>query len=99
MHTPGFFSYLANFYGFYVPLLLLCSWAPLALIDLARREDVDAKKGGIWAAAIIALPFFGAFAYHVAGGSKLPSWVSRVVVFGGLGLLLLMLVLSSVLRY
>lgn len=99
MHNPGFFAILLNFYGYYVPLILLCSWAPLALIDLAKRSDVDARKGSIWTALIIGLPFVGAFAYHVGGGSKLPSWVRNVLVFGGLGFSIVLALIATLLRY
>ena len=58
--NPGFIQLLLNFYGYYVPFILLAVWAPLALYDLARRQDVEGKTGAIWVGAIVALPLVGA---------------------------------------
>lgn len=97
--SPGFFTILINFYGYYVPFMLLAIWAPLALYDLSRRSDVDTRTGSIWTAAIIGLPFVGAFAYHVAGKSSLPAFVRNVLVFGGTGLMVLLIAVASIARY
>ncbi len=97
--APGFFTILINFYGYYVPFILLSLWAPLALYDLSRRSDLDRKSGSLWAAAVIGLPFVGAFAYHAAGKSTLPSFVRNVVVYGGTGLLVLLIIIASIARY
>jgi hypothetical protein len=97
--APGLFTILINFFGYYVPLILLASWAPLALYDLLRRSDIDRRKGTFWTAAIVGLPFIGAFAYHVAGRSSLPPYIRNVLVFGGTGLMLLLTVIASLARY
>lgn len=93
--NPGFIQLLLNFYGYYVPFVLLAVWAPLALYDLARRQDVQARTGAIWVGAIVALPLVGAGAYHLMGKSQLPSWVRNYLVIGGIVLLLLLVLIST----
>ncbi|MBR33843.1 MAG: phospholipase [Spirochaetaceae bacterium] len=95
--NPGFIQLLLNFYGYYVPFILLAVWAPLALYDLARRQDVEGKTGAIWVGAIVALPLVGAGAYHLIGKSQLPAWVRNYLVIGGTVLLVVLLLISSVL--
>ncbi|MBI41290.1 MAG: phospholipase [Leptospiraceae bacterium] len=95
--NPGFIQLLLNFYGYYVPFILLAVWAPLALYDLARRQDVEGKTGAIWVGAIVALPLVGAGAYHLIGKSQLPSWVRNYLVIGGTVLLIVLILISSVL--
>ncbi|MBU41801.1 MAG: phospholipase [Spirochaetaceae bacterium] len=94
--NPGFIQLLLNFYGYYVPFILLAVWAPLALYDLARRQDVEGKTGAIWVGAIVALPLVGAGAYHLIGKSQLPTWVRNYLVLGGAGVLFLLILISSV---
>ena len=94
--NPGFIQLLLNFYGYYVPFILLAVWAPLALYDLARRQDVEARTGAIWVGAIVALPLVGAGAYHLMGKSQLPNWVRNYLVIGGIALLAVLVVISSV---
>ncbi|EPG67653.1 PLDc N-terminal domain-containing protein [Leptospira wolffii] len=96
---PGFFTLLFNFYGYYIFYILFALWAPLALIDLSKRDDVTPKQGSLWAAAIVLVPLIGAGAYHIAGGSKIPSWAKTSLVYGGIGLLALTLVISTIARF
>ncbi|EMJ98475.1 PLDc N-terminal domain-containing protein [Leptospira sp. WS58.C1] len=98
-YDPGFFTLLFNFYGYYIFYILFALWAPLALIDLSKRDDVDPKKGSLWTAAIILVPLFGAGAYHLVGGSKIPSWAKNSLVYGGIGLLVLTLLISTIARF
>lgn len=96
---PGFFTLLFNYFGYYIFYILFALWAPLALIDLAKRDDVDAKKGSLWTAAIVLVPLFGAGAYHIAGGSKIPDWAKKTLVYGGIGVLVLTVLISSIARF
>ncbi|PJZ70314.1 phospholipase [Leptospira perolatii] len=97
--TPGFFALLFNFYGYYVPFILFTLWAPLALLDLSKREDITPKQGSLWTVAILLLPLLGAGAYHAAGGSKIPSWAKNVLVYGGFGLLVLIILITSIAKF
>ncbi len=96
---PGFFALLFNFYGYYIFYILFALWAPLALIDLAKRNDVTTKQGSLWTAAIVLVPLIGAGAYHIVGGSKIPGWAKNALVYGGIGLLVLTIAISSIARY
>lgn len=40
LETPSLLDLILNFYGYYVPFILLAIWAPMALIDLADRKSV-----------------------------------------------------------
>ncbi|EMJ55685.1 phospholipase D-nuclease N-terminal domain protein [Leptospira interrogans serovar Valbuzzi str. Duyster] len=96
---PGFFALLFNFYGYYFPFILYTLLAPLALSDLVKREDVDSKIGSIWTGAILLIPILGAGAYLVAGGSKIPSWLKNILVYGGVGILVLIILVTSVAKF
>jgi len=80
---PGAFQLAFNLYGYLLPFLLLATWSVLALWDLARRDDIGARKGVLWVAVILIVPFLGAIAYHVGGGSKIPAWLRWSVIAGG----------------
>ncbi|EQA36667.1 phospholipase D-nuclease N-terminal domain protein [Leptospira inadai serovar Lyme str. 10] len=96
---PGFFTLLFNFYGYYLPYILFALWASLALVDLAKREDVTPKQGSLWTAAIVVVPLLGAAAYHIFGGSKIPDWAKKSLVYGGGGLLILVILVSSLAKF
>lgn len=95
VQTPGLIILLLNFYGYFIPFILLAIWAPLALVDLTQREDMTAKTGAIWTTAIIALPLIGAGAYHIIGNSTLPVWVRNYLVYGGSVILVLFIIIGS----
>lgn len=95
VQSPSFITLILNFYGYFIPFILLSIWAPLALIDLAQREDVTAKNGAIWTSFIIGLPLVGAGLYHIVGKSQLPVWIRNYLVFGGIALLVIFLVIGS----
>jgi len=80
---PGAFQLAFNLYGYLLPFLLLAAWAILALWDLARREDVTPARGVLWVGIILVVPFLGAIAYHLVGGSKIPAWLRWAVIAGG----------------
>ncbi|AXR61740.1 PLDc N-terminal domain-containing protein [Leptospira mayottensis] len=96
---PGFLALLFNFYGYYFPFILYTLLAPLALVDLVKREDVDSKIGSIWTGAILLIPVIGAGAYLVAGGSKVPTWLRNTLVYGGVGFLALIILVTSVAKF
>lgn len=81
---PGAFQLAFNLYGYLLPLLLLVAWSVLAFWDLARREDVTPGRGVMWVFIVLIVPFLGAIAYHLIGGSKLPGWLRWAVIAGGL---------------
>ncbi|AXX16288.1 PLDc N-terminal domain-containing protein [Leptospira borgpetersenii] len=96
---PGFFALLFNFYGYYFPFILYTLLAPLALVDLVKREDVDSKIGSIWTGVILLVPVIGAGAYLVVGGSKVPAWLKNTLVYGGVGFLALIILITSVAKF
>ncbi|EMY76270.1 phospholipase D-nuclease N-terminal domain protein [Leptospira weilii serovar Ranarum str. ICFT] len=96
---PGFLALLFNFYGYYFPFILYTLLAPLALADLVKREDVDSKIGSIWTGTILLVPIVGAGAYLIAGGSKVPAWLKNVLVYGGVGVLALIIIITSVAKF
>jgi plastocyanin len=81
---PGAFQLAFNIYGYLLPFMLLAAWSILAFWDLSRRDDVSAGKGVFWVAVILLLPFLGAIAYHLFGGSKLPAWLRWALIPGGI---------------
>ncbi|MBM9577356.1 PLDc N-terminal domain-containing protein [Leptospira sp. 201903070] len=96
---PGFFALLFNFYGYYFPFILYTLLAPLALVDLVKRQDVDSKTGSIWTGAILLVPIVGAAAYLIAGGSKVPAWLKNSLVYGGVGFLAMIILITSVAKF
>jgi plastocyanin len=80
---PGVFQLAFNLYGYLLPFLLLATWSVLALWDLARREDIRPRRGVVWVAIILLIPFLGAIAYHLLGGSRIPAWLRWSVIGGG----------------
>lgn len=81
---PGAFQLAFNIYGYLLPFMLLAAWSVLAFWDLSRRDDVSAGKGVFWVAVVLLLPFVGAVAYHLFGGSKLPAWMRWALIPGGI---------------
>ncbi len=90
---------LFNFYGYYFPFILYTLLAPIALADLVKRADVDPKTGSIWTGAILLVPIVGAGAYLIAGGSKVPNWLKNSLVYGGVGFLALIVLITSVAKF
>ena len=80
---PSAVSILMSLYGYLLPIMLYAAWSALAFSDLGRRQVSRGVAIG-WVAAIILVPFFGALAYHVIGGSTIPKALRGVVVGGGL---------------
>lgn len=98
VETPSLFDLIINFYGYYVPFILLAIWAPMAIFDLAKR-NINSKSGIIWSVIIIGLPLIGAGAYHIFGKSELPSWFRNIFVYGGIALIIIIMIISSILKY
>lgn len=96
---PGALVLLLNFYGYYLPIILYVMWAPLALMDLVKREDVSATKGSLWTAAILFLPLVGAGLYHLIENKSHPAWLRYNLVGVGTGLIVLMTILSTTMGY
>ena len=80
---PSPLSILLNLYGYFLPIMLYAAWSTLAFVDLGRRQLTRGVAAG-WIAVILLIPFFGALAYHVIGGSTVPRSLRGVVVGGGL---------------
>lgn len=80
---PSTLSILMSLYGYFLPIMLYAAWSALAFVDLGRRQISGGAAAG-WVAVILLVPFFGALAYHVVGGSSLPKAMRGVVVGGGI---------------
>ena len=83
---PSAFQIAVSLYAYFLPLMLYAAWSTLAFWDLSRRSDVTSGATFGWTAAILLLPFVGALAYHVAGGSGIPRPLRTTLVAGGIGL-------------
>ncbi len=69
---------------FFFPLMLFTVWAALAFSDLGSRTDLEPAGRFGWSAAILALPWLGAAAYHLVGRSKVPGPVRAAMIGGGI---------------
>ncbi len=78
----GGFSTLYGVLGWLAPFALVVAWMALALLDLARRDDLGGGPKLAWIAGVLVVPFVGAPAYLLAGGSSLPRWLRWVSVVG-----------------
>ncbi len=76
-------SRLANRWGLYVLFLCGVLWIVLALRDLIRRSDMGMGGKVVWGAAVLAVPYLGATAYHVASRPALSRSFRMVVILGG----------------
>ncbi len=90
---PSALSIVMSLYGYFLPIMLYAVWSALAFSDLGRRQVARGVTLG-WVAVILLVPFFGALAYHVVGGSTIPKALRGVVVGGGLVCIVLALVLG-----
>ncbi len=78
----GGLSTLFGVLGWLAPFALFAAWVALALLDLARREDLGRPAVIAWTAGVLVLPFVGAPAYLLAGGAGLPRWLRWTSVVG-----------------
>ena len=76
----GGFSTLFGVLGWLAPFALFVAWVALALLDLARRDDLAAGATVAWTVAVLVVPFLGAPVYLLAGGARLPRWLRWVSV-------------------
>lgn len=78
----GGFSTLYGVLGWLAPFALVVAWMALSLVDLARREELTVGARIGWTAGVLVVPFVGAPAYLLAGGSALPRWLRWMTVVG-----------------
>ena len=79
----GGFSTLYGVLGWLAPFTLLAAWLALVVLDLARREDLSRAARRGWFAVATVVPFVGAPAYLLVGGSSIPRWLRVSVTLGG----------------
>ncbi len=96
--SPRIFDLFINFYGYYIPFILIAIWTPMALLDLIKRK-IDPRTGIIWSIVILCLPLVGAGIYHIFGKNEIPEWFRYVFIYGGIGLLVIIMLLSTFLKY
>lgn len=94
---PSGWHVLLSLYGYFLPIMLYAAWSTLAFWDLGRREQLSRGAAFGWMAVVLVVPFFGALAYHVVGGSTVSKPLRAAVVGGGLALVALVLVVGSLL--
>jgi plastocyanin len=79
----GGFSTLYGVLGWLAPFALLTAWLALVVLDLARRDDLGRGARAGWMLVATVLPFVGAPAYLLAGGSPLPRRLRLAVTMVG----------------
>ena len=94
---PSGLQIVVSLYGYFLPLMLYAAWSTLAFWDLGRRANLSRGAAIGWTAAILLLPFIGALAYHVAGGSEIPKPLRATLVGGGLAIFALALLVGRLL--
>ena len=92
---PSGFQILLTMYGYFLPVMLYATWSTLAFWDLGRREGLSKGATVGWVLVILLVPFLGALAYHVIGGSGIPRSLRAAVVGGGLGLFVVVLLIGN----
>jgi hypothetical protein len=92
---PTAWQVLVSLYGYFLPIMLYAVWSTLAFWDLGRREGISSGVTFGWVAVILLIPFFGALAYHLIGGSTVSKPLRTTVVGGGLALVVIVLALGS----
>lgn len=92
---PSGWQILLSLYGYLLPIMLYAAWSTLAFWDLGRRESLSTAAAIGWMAVVLLIPFFGALAYHVVGGSTVSKPLRTAVVGGGLALVAVVLVIGS----
>ena len=94
IHNPTFFQSLINFYGYFLPLILL-TWIAIAILDIEKRDDLRGKNGILWIMVLILFPWIGSLAYVYLGKSQISAPVKNGFFLGGAVILVFILVLSS----
>jgi hypothetical protein len=92
---PSVLQIVVSLYGYFLPLMLYAAWSTLAFWDLGRRDGLSKGAAIGWVLVILLIPFLGALAYHVVGGSQVPRSVRAAVVGGGLGVFAIVLLVGS----
>ncbi|MGE0551940.1 MAG: PLDc N-terminal domain-containing protein [Gemmatimonadales bacterium] len=92
---PSSWQVLLDLYGFVLPFMLYAAWSTLVFWDLGRREDLSAGATSGWLAVVLLLPFVGALAYLLAARTALPRHFRVSVVSAGVGMYLLVLLLTG----
>ena len=91
---PTGLQIVLSLYGYFLPLMLYAVWATLAFWDLGNREGMSRGAAVTWVLVILLIPFLGALAYHLIGGSRVAPAVRAAVVGGGLGVVVLVLLVG-----
>lgn len=92
--TAGAWTYFLGSYAYYLPFVLTSIWAPIALFDLAQKKDISAGKSYTWSFVILLVPLFGGGIYLLSSESSLNRKFRFTAVLGGLGVLLIVWLLS-----
>jgi hypothetical protein len=74
--------------------MLYAVWSALAFWDLGNREGLSRGAALGWVLVILLVPFLGALAYHLIGGSRVPPAVRAAMVGGGVGVVAVVLLIG-----
>lgn len=92
--TPVPLSLFLGLYAYALPLALYATWVSLSVWDLARREDLSGGRRVGWAAFVLLVPAAGPVVYLLGGKPAIPRGLRLFLVFGGIGLYLVLAGLS-----
>ncbi|MCZ8342577.1 MAG: PLDc N-terminal domain-containing protein [Leptospira sp.] len=92
--NPNFWTYFIGSYAYYLPFVLTTVWAPLALFDLSQSEQKTSYHYLLWSSVILLIPVFGGAIYFISQKTEFSSQFKKVAIGGGLGILLLVWILS-----
>ncbi len=95
LRTPGFWEYIIGSYVYYLPMVLYSIWAPVSIFDLSRREDVKGFMNTVWILVIFLIPVIGGALYLLFSNADMKKSIRYTMVFGGLGIFLLLLFISN----
>ncbi|PJZ84629.1 PLDc N-terminal domain-containing protein [Leptospira harrisiae] len=94
--NPGFWTYFIGSYAYYLPFVLTMVWAPLALFGLSKQKDMDTTKQIIWSLVILVIPVLGPAIYLLFADKEYEKKFKQIAVGGGLGVFILVWVLSLI---
>lgn len=95
IRTPGFLEYLIGTYVYYLPIVLYILWAPIAVFDISRRQDIGNGTLIFWIFAIFMLPVFGGGAYLLFGNSEIKKPIRLTMVLGGIGVFVVLIFMAN----
>ncbi|MGV3666497.1 MAG: phospholipase [Leptospira bouyouniensis] len=94
--NPSFWTYFIGSYAYYLPFVLTMVWAPLALFGLSKQKDMTTIKQVVWSLLILVVPVVGPALYLLLVDKEYDKKFKQIAVGGGLGVFLLVWILSLI---